>query len=95
MFNELDGAPLGLADLSPPRAEDLFCCSAHGFFIDRQTGTLGTGFELIDCSNVEGDVMSERRRIKHTATFEQRLANEAERIRQKRRSCRRAKSGKT
>lgn len=27
-----------------------------------------------------GDVMSERRRIKHTATFEQRLANEAERI---------------
>ena len=37
-------------------------------------GTLGTGFELIDWSNVEGDVMSERRRIKHTATFEQRLA---------------------
>ncbi len=53
MFNELDGAPLGLADLSPLPGEDLFCCSAHGFFIDRQTGTLGTGFELIDCSNVE------------------------------------------
>ena len=71
---------LALPTLARPRAEDLFCCSAHGFFIDRQTGTLGTGFELIDCSNVEGDVMSERRRIKHTATFEQRLANEAERI---------------
>jgi hypothetical protein len=71
---------LALPTLARARAEDLFCCSAHGFFIDRQTGTLGTGFELIDCSNVEGDVMSERRRIKHTATFEQRLANEAERI---------------
>jgi hypothetical protein len=31
-------------------------------------------------SHAEGDVTSERRRIKHTATFEQRLANEAERI---------------
>jgi hypothetical protein len=43
-------------------------------------GTLGTGFELIDSSNVVGDVMSERRRIKHSAPFEQRLANEVERL---------------